>query len=525
MGFRINTNVITLKAQRNLEKSTGSMNRALERLASGSRINKAGDDAAGLAVSEGLRSQVRGLQQAIRNANDGVGFLQTAEGALAEATNIVQRIRELGIQAANGAIADNDRINLNNEVSALLEEFQRIASSTEYNGVYLLDGTFVTKDLQVGTRKGQTISFSIGDARATSIGSLATQSGAQNSLTGTTSNLIINGISFTAASSTDDTLSTSGNAFSALAVAKRINGKVSETKVEADIQNAIVRTVTAPAFSAWTAAGGAGTLAGDTFKINGVEVVGTGISSTNAFIEAVNRVSSLSGVKARLQSGSTTQIEFFTLDGRNVQIQVSGFSAGTVVSSSFAYALFGGSGNTAVATTYSGGGFGYTAALTAITAGVSMGDINAVLTGAIRLRSASEITIAQSTSASAMLGIANLSAGNTVIGIDTTQNLATVSIDSQARASDALIVVDAVITQLVNIRARLGAVQNRLESNTNNLSITAENLAAAQSQIRDADLAIETAELTKNQILQQAGVAVMGQANVSAQAALQLLKF
>ena len=122
------------------------------------------------------------------------------------------------------------------------------------------------------------------------------------------------------------------------------------------------------------------------------------------------------------------------------------------------------------------------------------------------------------------MGIVGLTT-STVIGIDTTQNLATVSIGTQARASDALIVVDAVITQLVNIRARLGAVQNRLESNTNNLSITAENLAAAQSQIRDADLAIETAELTKNQILQQAGVAVMGQANVSAQAALQLLKF
>ena len=408
MGFRINTNVITLKAQRNLEKSTGSMNRALERLASGSRINKAGDDAAGLAVSEGLRSQVRGLQQAIRNANDGVGFLQTAEGALAEATNIVQRIRELGIQAANGAIADNDRINLNNEVSALLEEFQRIASSTEYNGVYLLDGTFVTKDLQVGTRKGQTISFSIGDARATSIGSLATMSGAQNSLSGTTNNLIINGISFTASSSTDDTLSTSGNAFSALAVAKRINGKVSETKVEADIQNANVRTLRGMVFSMFS-----GTLAGDTFKINGVQVVGTGISSTNALIEAVNRVSSLSGVKARLQSGSTTLIDLFTLDGRNVQIQISGVASavgGGTVSNSFIFAVAGFTG-AAISTDYAGaytgananGGFGIPFTFSSYSFGGStmpaVSDLSVTLTGAIRLRSASEITIAASTSA------------------------------------------------------------------------------------------------------------------------------
>src|SRR6185436_9330286 len=157
MGFRINTNVISLASQRALTSSSKALGRALERLASGSRINRAGDDAAGLAISEGLGSQVRGVRVAVRNANDALGFLNTAEGALSELTNITQRLRELAIQASNGTLGASDRTYLNAERGQLLSEFDRIATQTNFNGSNLLDGSFSTTDLQVGIRKGETI--------------------------------------------------------------------------------------------------------------------------------------------------------------------------------------------------------------------------------------------------------------------------------------------------------------------------------------------------------------------------------
>ena len=274
MGFRINTNVIALKAQRNLGYSTKALSKAMERLASGSRINNAGDDAAGLAVSEGLRSQVRGLQQAIRNANDGIGFLATAEGALSESTQIAQRVRELAIQAANGSISDNDRSNLNSEVQKLIEEFDRIATTTEFNGVFLLDGTFSTTDLQVGIRKGQTIQFNIGNARASALGSLATLSGTRGLISAALSGLIVNGTTITNSAATDDTISSSGNAYSAIAIAKNINAASGTTKVYADVQSTVVQLNNLN-FTNYQ-----GDLSVDKFAINGISIAGTGMSGS-----------------------------------------------------------------------------------------------------------------------------------------------------------------------------------------------------------------------------------------------------
>ena len=176
MGFRINTNILSLQGQRSLIKTSKAMAKALERLASGSRINRSGDDAAGMAVSEGLNAQVRGIRMAIRNANDAIGFVQTADGALGEITNIVQRLRELAIESSNGVISNLDRGHLNTEAQALLDEFNRIARQTDFNGVKLLDGSFSTKDLQVGPNQGDVISFSIGDGRTSAFCTLSSQS-------------------------------------------------------------------------------------------------------------------------------------------------------------------------------------------------------------------------------------------------------------------------------------------------------------------------------------------------------------
>ncbi len=161
MGLRINTNVAALNAQRNLYNTTSGLNSTLERLSTGLRINRAADDAAGMAISEGLTSQLRGLKQVVRNTEDAISMVSTAESAIAEQVAISQRMRELSVQAANGAISDYDRANIQKEVDQLLAEFDRIATQTSFNGVALLNGQFGTKDLQVGTEKGQTIRLNL----------------------------------------------------------------------------------------------------------------------------------------------------------------------------------------------------------------------------------------------------------------------------------------------------------------------------------------------------------------------------
>lgn len=501
MGLRINTNIVSIKATRHLERSTSSLNRALERLASGSRINKAGDDAAGLAVSEGLRSQVRGLRAAVRNANDAIGFFNTAEGALSEMTNISQRLRELAVQASNGTISESDRGYLNLEAQQLIQEFDRIASQTEFNGSKLLDGTFSTRDLQVGVNQGDTLSFSLGDARANVMGTLAIISGTQHYLTSSAGAMTMNGVLIAPPVSTDDTISTAGNAWSAIAVAATINKKEGQTGVRAIVLDNIVDLYDLSLSTAtWS-----GTIDKGEFSINGIDVVGDNIDTLAELVDAINSKSQLSGVRAQLlDTGSTANdIQLVAVDGRNINIQLSGAN-----STSF-YATLQAAG------TVNFGAMSLAFGASSVSASWSVA--SRVITGAIKLVSADEIELA--TSSSATLGFAG-----TEFQIDTAINFATIDISTQADAGDSLDIVDAALDRLAAIRASLGAVQNRLEATISGLTVANENLTAAASEIRDADMALETAELTKAQILQQAGIAVLAQANTSAQAALQLLQ-
>ncbi len=506
MGLRINTNVLSLNAQRNLGINSRAFARALQRLSSGSRINRAGDDAAGLAISEGLGAQVRGTAQAVRNANEAIGFLNTAEGALAELTNITQRLRELGIQAANGTLSSLERGYLDSEKEQLISEFDRIATQTQFNGAFLLDGSFTTTDLQVGVQKGMTISFNIGNARASSLGGLATLSGLRSMIQTALSGMIINGIAINNSTSTDDAISSANNSFSAIAIAKRINEVSGQTKVYADVQDTIVKVNTMD-FTNFN-----GDLSGDNFKINNVSILGTGVNNINSFISAVNNYSGSTGVKARLQASSTNSIEFYAEDGRNIQL----FWSATL--SSGIYNAFANSTNFVAFS--SGTVFTY---LLSATTGIStaLGSTGAVRTGAIKLRSSSAITIANMQSAALGFGNATTSYNITV---DASAGLAAISLSDQDRASDALSVIDATLTSLNTLRSGLGATQSRLDSVIQNLGVTLENISGARSQIRDTDVAVETAELTRAQVLQQAGVAVLGQANASSQSALQLLQ-
>lgn len=507
MGLRINTNVAALQAQRNLGKTTKSLNKALERLASGERIVRAGDDAAGLAISEGLRSQVRGLRQAVRNANDASGFLQTAEGALSEMTNIAQRLRELAVQAANGSLGPTDRGFLDAERTELVSEFNRIADQTSFNTTKLLDGTFSTVELQVGVQKGEKIDFTIGDARATALGALATRSGAQHQIASGFANLQINGQSITV-NTTDDLLSATGvRSYSAIAIARAVNRVSGQTQVYADLQENILKFENMD-FSAFQGVFNTGDL-----TINGVDIVGT-VSGVSEFITRINEFSSSTGVKARLKTGSDDglDVEVFAADGRTIQFGLG--AALSATASTYFFNVMKISENVDIGTFANTTGANYAS----MSAGIAANSAG-IYTGAVELRSSESILIAGSGTSNAF-GFTD-----TVIAVDPNSSLANIDLSSQSGAQDALSVVDATLQQLTSLRSNLGAIQNRLEAVVNSLSITNENLTAAQAEIRDADMAVEVADLTRSQILQQAGVAVLGQANASAQVALSLLQF
>lgn len=511
MGLRINTNVYSLNAQRNLTRTSKALGKALERLSSGSRINRAGDDPAGLAISEGLNSQVRGVRVAIRNSNDALGYTNTAEGALSELTNIAQRLRELAIQSANGTLGTSDRSYLDQEKTSLLAEFDRIASQTDFNGTKLLDGTFSTSDLQVGVNKGETISLYIGSARATALGTLATISGIQHALSASNGNLVFNGgsVSIAAASDSDDTLSYSGNSYSAIAIAKKINEKSGQTGVYADVLSTIVR-FGGVSFNLYQGGATSGTLATGEFKINNVSVTGA-VTSNSAFIAAVNAVSSQTGVRAQLATGTTDEIQLVAADGRNIRIDI--YSAITLASASF------NSVGAGIAAASQLGTVGSASSITFSTGTLVSAGFTLVSSGAIRLRSSSAI-ITAGTNASLAIGVSAQT-----VAVDTSTTLNNISLSTQTTAQSALPVLDAVLNSLNSLRSGLGAIQSRIDSTVNNLGNLLENLSNARSQIKDADIAAETAELTRAQIMQQAGVAVLGQANTVSQVALQLLRF
>jgi flagellin len=500
MSLVVNTNVQSLNAQRNLARNTAMLGKALERLSSGLRINGASDDAAGLAIATRLGAQVRGLNQAIRNANDGAALIQTAEGALGEITNIVTRIKELAVQSANGTNSSSDRTSLNSEVQSLLTEVTRIATQTKFGSTALLDGSF-SGVFQVGVEVGQTVSVSVANFRASSLSaSVASQAltfeagvtsvGAANANSylgvDSSTDLQITGPRGSAfvrqTTAADDTVSAAENAQSAIATAKAINEQASTTGATA--------TVTAATFTVADAAERFDALDIDgstnVLRINGQSVVVNLNGATQAarrqqFIDAVN--SQVTGVTAAAGAG-TGDFTLTAADGRNISVLAAGTADGTVGEEVFGF-------TTSVATE------------------------SVVARGGITLQGGGNIT---STFAdAAQVTGEGLTAASAVA-------ISTLDISTISGANTALLVVDSVLDVISSARGDLGAVQNRLSSTVANLSIVTEKVSEARSRILDADFAAETAALTKTQILQQAGVAVLAQANAVPQAALALLR-
>lgn len=403
MAQVINTNVMSLNAQRNLNTTSASLSTTIQRLSSGLRINSAKDDAAGLAISERFSTQINGLDQASRNANDGISLAQTAEGAMGEITNNLQRIRELSVQSANATNSDEDRSALQSEVTQLLKEIDRVANQTNFNGTNLLDGSFAGALFQVGANSGQTINVgSIVDANVDSLGT------SSFSASGTIAASQVSGTA-----SADTTLSGLG---------------ISVTDADGNTSNIALGKIT----------------------------VESGESYNDAIAAAINDKLDQTGVYASVED-----------DG---SISLNSVKAGQTFS-------FGASGAS-----------GYASDATSGTNGLA-------------------ITAQAETALST-----------------TSQHAEDIDVTSFVGASRALEIVDKALKNVTSARADMGAVQNRFTSTIANLSTTSENLSASRSRIMDADYASETAELSRSQILQQAGTAMLAQANSSTQNVLSLLR-
>ena len=471
MGIAINTNVSALNAQRSLNKTQNSLQLSIQRLSTGFRINSAADDAAGLAITDRMTAQIRGLNQAVRNANDGVSTLQTADSSLQQVTDLLQRLRELSVQSANDTNSSSDRQSLQSEAGSVIAELDRLANTVSFNGKKLLDGTFASAQFQVGANANQTISFSIGNAQTVNQGAKLTQG---NSVSSTilsalsSAGITVNGVAITGLSgaTTIDQVITS------------INNRASDTGATA-IKNSQT-IVTDTGFTAINAG------SSQTLTLNGVNITLTtgNAGSASDFAATVNQYSNQTGVV--VTTGSAASVVSFTRA-----------SGGDI-------AFYETSGTTGV-----GNAVGSTDART-FNAGLT---ISVDLTGTLSIATGSNAS--------------DLGFTTGVIGTAGTgyaeKRISTLNIATASGSNDAIQTVDFALTQIGKVRGSLGAVQNRFTSAISSLQVASENISAARSRIKDTDVAQETAELTRNQILLQAGVSVLAQANQLPQIALSLI--
>jgi flagellin len=471
----INTNLASLNAQRSQSRTQNELSTAIARLSSGLRINSARDDAAGLAISERMTAQIRGVNQAARNANDGISLAQTAEGALATVSDNLQRIRELAVQSANATNSASDRASLQLEVAQLSAEIDRVAMQTQFNGTNLLDGSFTAKVFQVGANAGQTITVSsIASARTSALGSYQGYSLANASI-GTASS--------TAAALTVNVGGAGAVALGSVAVdAKAIaaainNGNISGLTATANATAVAAGTSTANATGAGTAI----------VTINGVAISIAGVNGAAALagnranaVAAINAQSAATGVVA---TDTGSGVSLAAADGRNI---TTSFAIGTMAASTMA-------------------DFGLAAAATT---GATI-NVNYVAPSGV----SGNVVFAQAAGFNNTTAIA---ATGTAVGA--------IDISTVGGANAALSSIDAALATVSSSRASLGAVQNRFSSTITSLQTTSENLSAARSRIQDADFAQETANLSRAQVLQQAGTAMVAQANQLPQQVLTLLR-
>ena len=501
MSLVLNTNIASLNAQNNLTGSQAQLSQSLERLSSGLRINSAADDAAGLAISQQFTTQINGTNQAVNNANDAVSETQTAGGALNTIVNNLQSIRTLAVEAANGSNSASDRQALDNQVQQQIAEITQIAQQTSFNGLSVLNGSSGVTTYQVGANVGNTISINLTQGvGATQIGQVASSAATVGTaaLSGNLTLAVGTAAAVTVGASVAGALpgQTAGSAFAkAQAVnAANISGLTASASTAVTEATAFVNIV-APT------AGTGGTPTGTTYalSINGVNIysganniaVGTTLTVQDV-ANQINLFSSQDGnVTASVAAGKLT---LTAADGSDVTLKQT-VTAGTAGTGGAA-----GSG-TGIDTSISGGVAG--------TAKVN--------SGTLTLEANSNIAVA-GTDAGGAIG---QTAGSIALG---TSTLANQNVQTVAGANATIQAVDSALQTVSSFQSQLGAIQNRFTAAVGNLQSTAQNLTQSRSTIQDADFAAETANLTQSQVLEQAGISVLAQANQQPQLILKLLQ-
>ncbi|WP_297476073.1 flagellin [Ferrovum sp.] len=486
MAIYLNTNIVSMMAQQNLSNSQTQMATAIQQLSSGLQINSAKDNAAGYAIATVMGSQLGGYAQATRNANDAISLAQTASGAMQSIINNLQTMRSLAVQSANATYSNANRSSMNAEVQQLSAEIQRVAMSTKFNGVNLLDGTFTAQNFQVGANNtaNSVIQLSgISSMETSQLGSAgasfqATLTGAATTAALTAGALTLNGIQVGASVAGAAPGQTADSAYS---IANAINAVSATSGVTA------TANPTSVSGSSGISTGFTSGVAANSFSVNGVNVgaVAAGGSAAGEGANtaaAINLISAQTGVTATANA-TTGAVTLTAADGRNIVLAE----------------------NT-----------GYTTLVTdtGLTPATTRGTLTLNSTGS------SGIVLSGGTPADA-----GFTAGTTAATTTSSVNsIAAMNVSTQSSAQQAITTIDGAINTVLQAQGLLGAIQNRLTSVVSNLATSTQNLTAAQSQIQSTDFAAVTATLTRTQILQQAGTAMLAQANAMPNAVLTLLK-
>ncbi|MDR1310698.1 MAG: flagellin [Burkholderiaceae bacterium] len=506
----INTNISSLNSQRHLNNSQSALSQAMERLSSGKRINSAKDDAAGLNIAEKMTTQIGGMNQAIRNAYDGVSLGQTAEGALATSGDMLQRIRVLAVQASNATNTSEDRQAIQDEVSQLASELNRIALTTSFNGQKLLDGTMGAQNFQVGANAGEIITANgmnfqtnlYGDHRIKANGatvklSAAGDFGDRPATDYTAEEIVINGPLGKA------TITAGTETTTARDRAISVNAKTGDTGVKAQARTEAFFTATADHSHTYL-------LQSD----NSTEVtIAFAVGEQNAdgyaqAINAFNAQSSKTGVTAEYDAANGG-IKLVNASGNDIQIANSSTAAGSA----------------GTVTTYTAEGT--SAGSTALALAAANGDVTtAFVKGVLTFDAEKSYSITATLTANSAFGIVDSTAiaAGAAVGSSKLRAVAELDVTTFDKAQLALAIVDSAIGTINKERARYGALQRRFESTIDNLRVSSENTSNARSRIQDADYAEETAALSRATILQQAGTAMLAQANQIPQTVLSLIR-
>ena len=564
MAQVINTNIMSLNAQRQLNKSQLTQNEAMERLSSGLRINSAKDDAAGLAISTGMQSQISGINMAVRNSNDGISMAQTAEGSMDEMTNILQRMRELSVQAANDTNSASNKESIQKEIDQLYTEIDRIANTTQFNGTNLLDGSSASTTLQIGANSGESLTFTIDAVKTSDLGlDGGVNKGDLNGgrITALTADLpkdsvAINGVDI-------GTIEAPGGAAE---MARVINLDTASTGVVADAYNLIEGTFgsditgISDGFQISVGDGNTVTLAPTSSMANLAETINRDVEGVTATIgdggqlilnnDSGDAITVGGDVAATGMEGAPTTYEgYIGLTSQSEEpIEVSPGSDGTagsaVETKQFGFLITNGNAVTSEATT---NGLideddmltinGFDVISTGTTINDQINTINKMTpdTGVTATASAagteiiftadddSDMVIASGADTVALREAALDKLGVNEVGGTAVTDLA-LTVTTSANAIRTLDRIDEALDKISASRANLGAIQNRLDSTISNLENVSQNLSASNSRIQDADFAAETSKMSKAQILQQAGTSMLSQANASTQNVLSLLQ-